>query len=231
MILPIVGSLACAIAVVMLVVAERDRDRAVRGRFLWKPIASGAFLIVPLVGGALGADAEDATVARWVIAGLCLGALGDLALMFETKRGFLGGLVAFLLGHVAYVVACTQIVAIGHWFGDAVPIATVLIVIAAAMILRWLWPNLGTLRAPVIAYLAVISTMLIGGVAISLRGDGATVDAATRGLVTAGAAVFYLSDLAVAREKFGERDGWNRTLGLPAYYGAQLLFAWAIIPR
>ena len=75
-----------------------------------------------------------------------------------------------------------------------------------------------------LAYVAVITTMVIGGFAVSLRGAGA------HGLVTAGAVAFYLSDLAVARDKFVTRDPMNRIVGLPIYYGAQLLFAWGTIP-
>lgn len=218
----------CVLATAALVIVERRGSIA--GRDWWKPLASAAFLVVPLVGGALGAGTADSTVARYVVAGLCLGAIGDLALMVEDDRGFLGGLVAFLLGHVAYVMAFTQVVPLGAWFAGPMPVVIVLVAAIAAIILRWLWSRLGSLRYPVIAYVAVISTMLVGGVAASLRGDGSALGDGARGLLTAGAVAFFASDLAVARERFMGRDPWNRTIGLPVYYGAQLLFAWAIIP-
>jgi len=41
----------------------------------------------------------------------------------------------------------------------------------------------------------------------------------------AGAALFYLSDLAVARQRFVHEDFINRALGLPTYYLGQLLLA------
>jgi uncharacterized membrane protein YhhN len=216
---PILVTLVCVVAVAFLVIAEREHD--VAGRFWWKPLAVGAFIAVPLVGGGLSDDSVDPTVARWVVAGLCLGALGDLALMFENHRGFMAGLVAFLLGHVAYVAAFTQVVPVGTWFGGAMLLLIPLVVATAVTILSWLWPDLGSLRYPVIAYVAVITTMLIGGLAASLRGGGATL----------GAIAFFLSDIAVARERFRGRDPWNRTIGLPVYFGAQLLFAWAVVPR
>lgn len=228
MILALIATAACVIAVARLVGAERAG--LAPGRFLWKPLASAAFIAVPLLGGALGERTVDDPVARWIIAGLCLGALGDVALMFDGKRGFLGGLAAFLFGHVAYVVAFAQLIAVGHWTGGAMTVVVIAVVAAAALVLRWLWPHLASLRGPVLAYIAVISAMLIGGLAQSLRGDAATLDATARGLLTAGATLFYLSDLAVAREKFVARDPRNRTLGLPVYYAAQLLFAWSIIP-
>ena len=42
--------------------------------------------------------------------------------------------------------------------------------------------------------------------------------------VLVAAVIFYLSDIAVARERFVTSSVTNRLLGLPAYYGAQLLF-------
>ncbi|MBK9031773.1 MAG: lysoplasmalogenase [Myxococcales bacterium] len=224
----IVATAACALAVALLVAAERAGDR--RRRFLWKPLASAAFVALPLVGGAF-ADGGDRTLAVWIVVGLGFGALGDVALMFESDRGFLAGLVAFLLGHVAYVVGLARVTAPGHWLDGAMIGAAPAAVVAAGVILRWLWPRLGPMRIPVIGYVAVITAMLIGGLAATLV-DGERVAIPTaRHLLTAGAAAFFASDLAVAREKFIGRDPLNRTLGLPVYYGAQLLFAWALVVR
>lgn len=224
MIAAAIATAACAVAVVMLVIAERGEDR--RGRFLWKPLASAAFVALPLVAGAF-ADDRDRTLAAWIVAGLALGAVGDVALMFESERGFLAGLVAFLLGHVAYVVGLAHVQPPGAWLDGTMRIAAPAAVLVALVVLRWLWPRLGAMRVPVIAYVAVISTMLIGGLAVTLTGGAASADA--RHLLTAGAVLFFASDLAVAREKFVGRDPWNRTIGLPVYYGAQVLFAWALV--
>jgi len=40
-------------------------------------------------------------------------------------------------------------------------------------------------------------------------------------------ALFYVSDLSVARDRFVARAFVNRARGLPAYYAAQVLMAWA----
>ena len=97
------------------------------------------------------------------------------------------------------------------------PLAAALV--AAAVVLRWLWPRLGSMRIPVIGYVAVITAMVLGGVAVR----NASL------LATAGAIAFYASDLAVARDKFVVKDVWNRAIGLPLYYGAQLLIAWSVV--
>jgi uncharacterized membrane protein YhhN len=207
---------ACLVALAGLVRAEMQADRA--GRFLWKPLASISFVVIPIVTGA--AFHDGAEVARWLTAGLVLGAIGDVLLMYESERAFLGGLVAFLLGHLAYVVAFARVVPPPRWIEGAMLGVLAAALVAAAIVLRWLWPRLGSMRIPVIGYVAVITAMVLGGVAVR----NASL------LATAGAVAFYASDLAVARDKFVVKDKWNRAIGLPLYYGAQLLIAWATVP-
>jgi uncharacterized membrane protein YhhN len=45
----------------------------------------------------------------------------------------------------------------------------------------------------------------------------------------AGAALFYLSDLAVARQRFVAPGFENKLIGLPLYYAGQLLLASAVV--
>ena len=41
--------------------------------------------------------------------------------------------------------------------------------------------------------------------------------------------MFFLSDLCVARDRFVS-PGWeNRAVGLPLYFGAQLLYGWFVV--
>lgn len=214
MLLPALLSGACAVALAALLVAERRGSK--RGRYVCKPLASAAFLAVALAGGATGPGYE-----RWILIGLVLGAGGDLALMLPGSRAFLAGLVLFLLGHLGYVVACTEIAPLAHWAGAHAlpPIA------AAAVVLAWLWPHLGSMRVPVIAYVIVITAMVIGALTplrLGLTGPQVA-------LLAAGALAFFASDLAVARERFVAPGFSNRAWGLPAYYAGQLLFAWSAI--
>ncbi len=221
--LGLLATAVCLAALAALVGAEVRRDRG--GRFRWKPLASIAFVAVPVVTGAFGRDA-GADVVRWVAAGLVLGAIGDILLMYESDRAFLAGLVAFLGGHLAYVVAFSQIVSPRRWADGAMVPVVAATMIAAAVVLRWLWPRLGRMRLPVIGYLLVITAMVIGGIAVTIHGTA--VDPTAGMLATAGAVAFYASDLAVARDRFVVKDVWNRAIGLPLYYGAQLLIAWSV---
>lgn len=174
-----------------------DRPAA---RALFKSVCSGGFLLLAVSLGI------DSTYARWVLVALLLSAVGDLALLSEAKRFFLAGLVAFLLAHVAYCFAFAPASRPSAWTALA-------LVAAAAGVLRWLWPGLGTMRIPVVVYCAVISAMLW----LALGVD--------QGAIRAGAALFYVSDLAVARQKFVAPGVGNRLVGLPLYYAGQYLLA------
>ena len=82
----------------------------------------------------------------------------------------------------------------------------------------WLRPHLpSSLRAPVIAYLVAISIMVVAASA-TLPGGGDP-------RIAAGAVLFCVSDLFVARERFVTPGFVNKALGLPLYYGGQLLLA------
>jgi len=213
----------CIVACAVLLGAEyagarRGGGRAARVRAIAKAVASAAFVARGMP--ALGAGPYETAV----VVGLVLGALGDLALLGSSKRAFLAGLALFLGGHLAYVVGFATLEAPQYWLIFAGPFAAIAI-IAAVLVLGWLWPHTGNLRWPVLAYVIAIVAMVIG--AFAVRSTGA-LPSPQRTYVAIGAALFFVSDLAVARERFVARDVRNRLWGLPAYYAAQLLIASSI---
>jgi uncharacterized membrane protein YhhN len=206
-----IASIGCALACAVLVAAELGRWRRVR--IVSKCIASAAFI---LIGGAAYA-AGGGDFARWIVIGLVLGALGDVALLGKSDAAFLAGLGSFLLGHLAYVVAAAQLASPADWPAAAGPLAAAPLVVGAA-VLVWLWSRLGSMKVPVIAYVLTIAAMVIGALAGPNR------------LFTVGAVLFFASDLAVARDKFVGADVINRVWGLPCYYAGQILIAWSSAP-
>ena len=50
------------------------------------------------------------------------------------------------------------------------------------------------------------------------------------GLILVGAVAFFVSDLAVARERFVRSSFLNRAWGLPLYYGGVILLAATVAP-
>ena len=177
----------------------------------FKMLASTGFIAVALSVGAL-----SSSYGKIVLAALVLSWIGDLLLTFSSRQAFLGGLVAFLLGHVAYSVAF-GVLGTNPIVGA---ISAVVVAIIAVVVWRWLSPHVGDMAAPVIAYVTVISVMVV--LAFGAFGDGAT------WLIPLGATLFFASDLFVARNQFVAHDVTNRVWGLPLYYLAQVLLALSV---
>jgi uncharacterized membrane protein YhhN len=149
----------------------------------------------------------------------CLG--GDVLLAVGTKKTFLFGLISFLLGHVLYVVAFTRLAPLGAWINWGL----LIIAIISVVVFLWLKPHLGNMTGPVIAYIVIISLMLLGAWTVLGRPELSPIG---RGMVFSGALLFYLSDLFVARKRFVAPGTINRIIGLPMYYAGQFLLAYSI---
>lgn len=214
-----ISAAACAV----LVLAEWRAHASLR--VVAKLVASAAFIAIGLEMFHIGHGGGRVAYAHWIFVGLVFGALGDVFLLGSSKRAFLGGLVAFLIGHVAYVAAALERVPLASW--PAAAGAGALIVISVgAIALGLLWRHLGSLRIPVIAYVLVIVTMVIGAIAV-MRAHALPDPQRLRLLV--GACLFFVSDLAVARNRFVVRAFSNKLWGLPAYYAGQILIAWSLV--
>lgn len=216
----------CAVSCLVLVGAEIKRNDLVRG--VSKFMAAGAFVMIGLE--AFGASARYESFALWIFIGLVLGAIGDLALLGRSNAAFLGGLVAFLGGHIAYVVAATRALSIDAWPEAAGIFSAIPIAAGGIALFAWLWPRLSTehrpMRVPVIIYVLAIVTMVVAAIAVA---RGHALPDPQRFTFVVGACLFFVSDLAVARDKFVERNVVNRMWGLPTYFAGQLLIAWTLI--
>ena len=199
---------ATVVAVIGLLFSEYRGSRS--GVWVAKPLASTGFIAVALAAGAL-----ETPYGLAVLVALVLCWVGDVFLIPEGAGSlFLVGLVSFLLGHLGFAVAFTLPGPDPLWMAAA----AVLVLAPALVVLRWLRPHLpAKMRTPVVAYVTVISLMVVAAA-------GATA-ATGRGAIGLGATCFYLSDLHVARHRFVSRSFWNKSWGLPLYYGAQLILA------
>ena len=157
----------------------------------------------------------------FIIIGLlfCLG--GDIFLALPQDRMFFFGLVSFLLGHVCYVIGFLWIAGPSKM----TLIGVIVTLVISGFVYTWLKPHLGTMIKPVMAYILVISCMVIG--AWSVLGMPRQSFMAQL-LIFAGAYSFYISDIFVARDRFLKRSFINRLLGLPLYYLAQFMIAYSI---
>jgi uncharacterized membrane protein YhhN len=158
---------------------------------------------------------------QWVLAGLVWGLVGDVCLALQGKSAFRAGLVAFLLGHILYVVAFVGLTRSSDWLTPA----HLIIASVSAGVFWWLRPHLGAMLIPVALYIIVISGMLAAAWVAFLNPDLPRGGAVT---LLLGALCFYASDLFVARDRFVKSEFANRALGLPFYYGGQFLIAFSV---
>ncbi len=81
---------------------------------------------------------------RLVITGLILGLVGDICLALPGNMPFRFGLVAFLGGHVFYILAFAQQTQRTDWFHSV----NFLILAFSGYVLWWLYPHLGSMTYP-----------------------------------------------------------------------------------
>jgi uncharacterized membrane protein YhhN len=185
--------------------------KAYLGKWLTKPFASLCFVAL-----AVHKDALECWYGQVILCGLVLAALGDVLLLFKSQVGFQLGILAFLLGHIAF---CIAFFSRGISFPALEGVAFITAV-AGFAVGRWLWPFAGKLKGAVVAYILVIATMVPAAVATHM--------ARSNPLIALGAVLFFVSDLSVARDRFVKEEFMNKFWGLPMYYTAEVLLALSI---
>nr|MBV6629919.1 lysoplasmalogenase [Oceanococcus sp. HetDA_MAG_MS8] len=203
----------CAMGTLLTLAADHYQRK--HWEWLGKPMAALSFIFAGLHFGAL-----DSHYGQWILGGLILGAVGDVLLIPPgTGKAFLGGMLAFALGHGLYVVGFAQ------WplNLEVMLAATLGMALFAAGVLRWLMPHVGPdFRLPVVVYLLIISAMVVVAVA--------AVWAGANPLILLGALAFALSDISVARHNFVRATPINRLWGLPLYFASQFIIAASVQP-
>jgi uncharacterized membrane protein YhhN len=192
------------VATALLVASEWRGSRI--GIWVCKPVASLGFV------GFAWALGHEAGHAGWLLGAACACALGDVLLIPNDERAFQAGVASFGLGHALYAVAFAQRgVPVAATLGAALGLAAV-----SLRVYRWLAPGVPAALKPAVGgYCAIITAM----VAVAFGTSIATGDLRFGG----GAVMFFVSDLAVARDKFVAPGFANRAWGLPLYYAAQLV--------
>lgn len=201
-----------AIACLALVIANLVDARA--ATIAAKLLASTAFLATAIVAGAL-----RSRYGRVLFFGLALSWCGDAFLLGTTEKLFLFGLAAFLLAHVAYVIAfMTRGINLKWVLAALVPVA-----LASLGTTIWLTPWISAeMLIPVRVYTVVISVMVI--TAFGARGNAAPI------LIPFGALLFYFSDISVAINQFTQPAFPHYAWGLPFYYTGQIMLALSTAP-
>lgn len=138
----------------------------------------------------------------WFALGAIFSLGGDVFLMLPNEQ-FMGGLVAFLLAHIAYIIG----------FNQAFPpvnlaslVLLIIVSLTAISLFRRIANSIATtgeskLRLPVLVYTVVISVMLLSALITMVRPDEYWMPYPSL-LVSAGALLFFLSDAVLAWNRF-----------------------------
>jgi uncharacterized membrane protein YhhN len=193
-----------------------EKKENIRGRLPTKTLLSCLFVVAILV--------QPHLIKRYyqfLLAGLICCMVGDVCLAFPREKMFLSGLISFLLGHVFYLFGFFHVSNPGVW---SWPGSIIILFISIGIYLR-LKSHLGSMRIPVLLYIAVITAMVSG--AWSVFTDSGLL-LAGRIMVMTGALLFYISDVFVARDRFLKKEFLNKLIGLPLYFAGQFILAFSV---
>jgi len=183
-----------AVAAADVLLAATPHDRA---RWLTKPL-----LMPALMAG------RDRPTQR----ALAFGGVGDAALLGRSQAAFTAGLVSFLAGHMAWIIALRQ--RPGGGYLRARPALAALQVGAFGALNAYLWKRTGQDRIPVIVYSAALLAMSLTALDCDPPGTAA------------GGALFLVSDALLALERFGDVHlPAHEGLVMATYASAQALLA------
>lgn len=179
-------------------------------------------LIAWVVSSSTGAYARRIATAI----GICM--VADVTLEFRHSH-FVHGMALFLAGQLAlasaFTMRCRRLRA-----GAALPFVVWL---GAALVV--IWPGLGGLRAPVLAYMAAIGVMMwrAGAWAASsgsaIEAPSADAERAASRQALAGAVVFGVSDTMIALDRFHAPLPGARYWIILTYWAALALLAWSAV--
>lgn len=181
-------------------------------QWIFKPAAAAGFIAIALIWGTF-----DDQYGRLVLFGLIACAAGDVCLLSRKSRNlFLAGMTAFAIGHIAYFSAFIGSEPYTLTARRLIPTTAVLF--GGAGVFVWLRPHLPhDMRLPVKTYVFIILLMVIAVLGLPTRGP--------LRLALAGAVMFAVSDIFVARDRFVKPTPRNALAITPLYFGAQALIA------
>jgi uncharacterized membrane protein YhhN len=190
-------------------VARGDRRTEV-----WvKPATLGALIAVALVLGAAGTPAGV-----WLLAALLLGLVGDVVLLGDSDTRFRLGLAAFLVGHLALVVAFTRLgLHPAGWAWLAWVVLSTCLLATRRVVPATFLRGGRALALPVSLYTVVIGAMVI--VAFD-TGEP---------LVAVGATIFAASDSILAVDRFVEPRPWAPVAVMVTYHLGQALIVGGLL--
>lgn len=154
----------------------------------------------------------------FIVSGLLFSLLGDTFLIFPEQH-FKKGLIAFLIGHICYIIAFTISTGFHFTFWIFFPI-----VIVGVLYLRYIIPYTGKMKIPIILYILIILIMV--WTAAERFHSYPTLRAV---LPAIGAVLFMGSDAVLALNKFRKPFFSAELIILTTYFTAQWFLAISVI--
>lgn len=176
-------------------------------RILLKGLGAGISACIALYGAVTRPDA----VSLLITAGLFLGALADMVLEVH----FIAGMAVFFTGHLFYLGAYMKMAP----FHPASLVIFAVLLVGVIRLFRKELAGMGRAGTPYILYSATLLFMLSVALLLPL-------EAGARGYAAAaGAVLFTVSDLILARGVLSTPVKNQDTIIMGLYYGAQLLLS------
>ncbi|MBN1681323.1 MAG: lysoplasmalogenase [Anaerolineae bacterium] len=195
-----------------LTIAASYRDSQ-RQEYIFKPLTTTLIILIALSD----TDPISTTYHVLIVAGLVASLAGDVFLMLPPDY-FVRGLISFLFAHIFYIIAFTV-------EGDGTaPFWTIIPFVVYGVIILWrLWPDIGSLKIPVMVYITAILIM-------AWQAANRWLETEQNGslLALAGAYLFVASDSVLAVERFKHPFRSARFWVLSSYFAAQTLIALSI---
>lgn len=160
---------------------------------------------------------------------LFFGWAGDVLLLFQEENAgfFMGGLVAFLIGHVLYILSLRK----SRWTDTSAGLLptqrirfSFLVLLAGCGLITLLLPHLGNLKIPVIIYAVVLMIMVLS----AFDRFGRTTSNSFW-LVMSGAVLFMISDSVLAINKFYSPFPYGGVVIMITYIAAQYFIVRGVI--
>ncbi|WP_129667737.1 lysoplasmalogenase [Phytoactinopolyspora endophytica] len=197
-----------------LVTATRQRTGRRWAGQQWTRPAPVALLAV----AAVAAGSFDEAAGVWLVVALVCGAVGDALLVDATEQRFVGGLVAFLLGHLAYLACFLALEPEWDWR----PVAGAVVVAVSFTIARRVTPGARRAGGPGLAVAVAIYIGVIGAKTVIGWATGSY-------LVAAGTTFFVASDTMLAINRFVRPLEWSKLPVIAMYHVGQVMIATGVL--
>lgn len=149
--------------------------------------------------------------------------LGDMFLLKQREENslfFLLGMISFLMTHILYIIFFIRVKPIQLVKGTEAFFGAVITIIASSQVFRYVEPNLGDLKVPVVIYMVVISLMAV--TATNIASSKTLRNLAIQYFIP-GAGLFLLSDAVLALDTFFFKESFLGVVVMMSYGYAQCL--------